>query len=1000
MKKLQSIFTAVLMLLSFNIFAQTLTLTEPVDLVEPYEVQPGTQITVQWDYYNTEPTVILTYDQDPGDLGQYQYTLNSDWTEHSSGWSDNGDGTYSYTYSVSETTWIWGAYYTDNTGYQYSNIISISIASPAVAEYTDGLICPTGNDTELLSIADTFATYQWYHEGALIDGATSSTYNAAQAGEYYVEVSSNGTNYQSNHLQITEMTLSFAGSLDQVNNQLTLTSSETMESYQWYSGSDINNMTAISGATSQSYTVDITSSLTYYMLEGTSGSCVIQTEARPVEQSMFTPVEIAVAADTNSYNHVCEGTVITLSIDVDNSIFSDVDWYKNGTHTYGTDHITINSSYKTGNYYVITVPVEWPEVQVQSETVAAEYFEVTEPVLSGAYNNSYHCAGEDINITLSDEGYNYTWYVHESYYYHDTDIVSVPSGTYSFTFENEVYISVKAEFEGCEADNSIHLKDYADTDLSLSIENFDQRYLCTDSLAKLKLSYNESSFENFQWQKFANGSWQDISGANSPAYSASDSGLYRLTATHVQCSSANIESSPYHVYDYTERPMNVYKYPYSGEICLGDSAKLKLSGSGWNFIQWFEGDIQMTENDGYQLRYIPLPFSDTTTFYVEHFNKYIVKAKHESCPNGLKIASDYVEIRPSVNPDIEVISDIELYGQKPTLLDSANHYLTCDSAIVEYRVIGQYNSYQWYKRTYGYQSEDYSIGDSIPGATNDTLTDNAGLYWYRAVVTDASGCVGVSKPVLMDIVAIESPVVESHYNGELCEGDSTYVNLAFNSDWIEFKWFNNGIEMPNTNTDTLWVTEPGSYIIGARHARCPNEWYTSGVGAPIHYFEAGIYEDTDSYGNEFFFAWPWQGQYEFQWYVNGEPIPSSSYNPAIIYKDSIPSGLITVEITNAMPCTVVSDGVYWEPTGINDIEDLGEFKIYPNPTNGIVNITGLNPETTESISIYSTTGELMLTQNVNSNVMSVVLNGVPKGIYIVQIKSKNGEINTHKIVKQ
>ena len=168
--------------------AQEILLTNPAGLNEPYQVQPGTEITVTWSYFDVEPTNILTYNQDPGDVDDYQYSLNSEWTQHTSGWTDNGDGTFSFNYTVNEPVWIWGSYYTSSNGYAFSNVISIGIASPVVASSTDGIICPNGGDTEVLTVDDVYSSYQWYHEGVLISGATSATYDATEAGYYYVVV--------------------------------------------------------------------------------------------------------------------------------------------------------------------------------------------------------------------------------------------------------------------------------------------------------------------------------------------------------------------------------------------------------------------------------------------------------------------------------------------------------------------------------------------------------------------------------------------------------------------------------------------------------------------------------------------------------------------------------------------------------------------------------------------------------------------------------------------
>jgi len=1000
--KLKNLFLAfVIMLTGTWANAQDLTLTNPSGLNEPYEVQPGTEITVTWSYYNEEPTMFLTYNQDPGDVDDYQYSLNTEWTQHTSGWTDNGDGTFSFNYTVNEPIWIWGTFYTSSNGYSFSNVISMEIASPAEASLEDGLLCPGGTDTELLSIADTFTTYQWYHEGVLINAATSHTYNAQETGTYYVVVDDNGTSYQSNQLVIDELSLAFSGSLDQANNQILLTAESGMDSYQWYSGTDLTNMTAISGATNIEYTASITSTLTHYYVEGTSGSCIIATDARPVSSSIFEPAVITMNADSNTYGNVCEGSLITLSID--NSI-TDYDWYKNGIHTYGTHTVSITSAYKTGTYYVETVPSEWTEITVQSNSVDAKYFEIIEPVLSGVSNNSYHCAGDDISIYLTDEGYDYHWYAHIAYNYNDTDEVAVPSGIYNFTFENAIKVSVVAEYQGCTNDKKISLKDYADVSMNVGINNINQKYLCTDSVANLKLTSNASTFVDYKWYKQNGSSWNEIAGDTSATYSAPDSGYYKITGTHADCPTAYIESNPYHVYEYRERPMYLSTSPYNGGICLGDSAKLTLSGTAWTNIQWLEGDIQMTSNDGYQIFYLPMANSDTTRFYVHHFNKYIVKAKHNSCPNGLKLTSGVKEIKSKFVPELEMINDNQVYGKKITLLDSADTYLFCEHEPVHIKAEAGYESYKWYSNLYGYYNQDdWSIGDSIVGELTDSLTVEANMQWIRVAAENSAGCVGVSNPILLDMRNFASPVIMAHNNSEICEGDSAMVMLAYPGEWGEYVWFKNTEPMPNTNNDTLWVSEPGSYIIGAYPAACPERLYTSGTGISMHYLEVEIIEDVDANGNEMYFAAPYGNGYELQWFLNGTPIDGTVIgNTSIVYKDSITeSGILSCELTNGMPCTV-TDSVNFVYTNIdnNDFAENDDISIYPNPTNDIVNISGLNIDKSERISIYNTVGTKIMSQDVNTSFISLALYNVPSGMYILKVENKDGTIETYKINKK
>ena len=107
---MKNLFTACLLFISTIGFAQTVTLTSPDGLTEPYEVSAGTEVTVTWDYYESAPTLMFTYDQDPGDLpGDWQFSPNPLWTQHAN-WTDNGDGTFDFTFTVNADIWVWGGF--------------------------------------------------------------------------------------------------------------------------------------------------------------------------------------------------------------------------------------------------------------------------------------------------------------------------------------------------------------------------------------------------------------------------------------------------------------------------------------------------------------------------------------------------------------------------------------------------------------------------------------------------------------------------------------------------------------------------------------------------------------------------------------------------------------------------------------------------------------------------------------------------------------------------
>lgn len=987
---MKNLFTAILLAMSIAGLSQSLTITSPSGLSEPYEVASGTIVTVEWDYFEEDASGMYTYDQSPGsDLNTtYQFNTNPAWTTLSSG-TDNGDGTFSYSITVTEDTWIFGMF-SVFFGNSFSNVINISVASEVVLEDEDGLICSVGG-TELLSLQGSFSNIAWYKDSVLIVGESGSTYNATEMGAYYAMADG----IQSNIVEIEEWSIDFTGELSLDATEITLTADAGMDSYQWYSGPDTGNMTAISGANNATYTAAITSAIVYYHVEANIDLCDISSINRPVSEAIFTPFVLSVSADTNGFDNVCTGTTITLSIEEDAENYT---WFKNGNSIYNNQtYYNITGVWGAGVFYVESNPTEWPEISVQSNSVDANYFELISPLIIGETNNSLHCEGDEIALAIADEGYDYTWYAHEEYIYNDTDIVETINNTLSFTFENAIRITVVASYQGCEESTTLSLNDYADQSLYISVTNWDQQYLCTDSIANIALpSYTADNYTNFQWHQKVGDDWVEIDGETEIEYGASEPGLYKMTATSINCATAQVGSNEYLVKDYTERPLNLYSD--KTEMCLGDTATLNMYSNAWTNIQWLEGFIQIGSTSGYDFLYAPIIGAGTDNIQeVYEYNHYIVKAKHNSCPNGLKITSNPIIVKPSLNPNVIIDADIESY--RLALWDSAITYLDCIGNEFTLSIDEEYDSYQWHSALYTGLG-DYEIGDPIDGATGDSLVVEVDGQWVTAEVS-LDGCIGYTDPILLNGWVFLSPAVASYSNDMICEGDSALLNLAFPGTWIEYYWLHDGDTVPNSNNDSIWVTEPGQYIIFAYPEECPTALYSSGLGPTLYDFEALILEDVDEFGNPFFYAWPWQGDYTYQWFIDGEPYDNPSDIPPVLWQVDLPAGEITVEIiNNGDLCTDLSAPVNWDGniTGINEVEGF-EFSVYPNPTSGEFTIKGLNANSIESVILYSTQGRAVRTVEINSDLQLINISDLPNGMYLLHITDTDGNVEAKTINK-
>ena len=88
----------------------------------------------------------------------------------------------------------------------------------------------------------------------------------------------------------------------------------------------------------------------------------------------------------------------------------------------------------------------------------------------------------------------------------------------------------------------------------------------------------------------------------------------------------------------------------------------------------------------------------------------------------------------------------------------------------------------------------------------------------------------------------------------------------------------------------------------------------------------------------------------------------------------------------------VSNRVSNSNTGINDIKN-SNIKIYPNPTNNIINIEGLTKNENNTIEIFDVQGKLAITKNITEK-GTIDLSELNKGVYVIKI----GEV-AQRIVK-
>lgn len=83
--------------------------------------------------------------------------------------------------------------------------------------------------------------------------------------------------------------------------------------------------------------------------------------------------------------------------------------------------------------------------------------------------------------------------------------------------------------------------------------------------------------------------------------------------------------------------------------------------------------------------------------------------------------------------------------------------------------------------------------------------------------------------------------------------------------------------------------------------------------------------------------------------------------------------------------------------GVDDIVN-NSFAVYPNPSNGIINVTS-NIEA-KGIQVYSMTGKLLHSQVLNNTQSTINISSLAQGIYIAHINLEDGTTQKVKLIKQ
>jgi hypothetical protein len=130
----------------------------------------------------------------------------------------------------------------------------------------------------------------------------------------------------------------------------------------------------------------------------------------------------------------------------------------------------------------------------------------------------------------------------------------------------------------------------------------------------------------------------------------------------------------------------------------------------------------------------------------------------------------------------------------------------------------------------------------------------------------------------------------------------------------------------------------------------------------------------------------------YQWYKDGEPINGETSQ---ILNDFDVDADYMVEIFNEFGCSSFSD----PSSGLGVLVVGKDFKLYPNPTNDLINIDFDLSTNPKSLTIVDVLGRELKTINTLKLTNTIDVSDLDAGVYFMLIKNQNEQLSKVSFIK-
>jgi len=252
---------------------------------------------------------------------------------------------------------------------------------------------------------------------------------------------------------------------------------------------------------------------------------------------------------------------------------------------------------------------------------------------------------------------------------------------------------------------------------------------------------------------------------------------------------------------------------------------------------------------------------------------------------------------------------------------------------------------------------------------------------YTVTVVDPNnGCVATSVPVSVTVNSSTPPTIVPSGPTEFCNGGSVALTVV-PGPYGEYLWTS------GSTTPSIVVTQTGDYGVTVLDANgCLDSTL---LGNPLHVEVWNPQPIVEQQGQILVVVnGPFQ---QYQWYFNGAPIPGATgaqHTP-------VSSGNYYVVAWDSNDCSGDSYNIEYTFTGVADLSERYDIRVYPNPTNGTFTLeVNFGERITGTISLVDVTGRGIMIPEQITDVSSIRrqfdIEHLSLGVYYLRLMTDEG----------